>query len=204
MPIDVLEQLAGLCLLALILLWSGARGDSRRDVDRGIVARRGARDSSGARYWRADQQRRNADDIHRRAVRGGEQCIHCGLRRVRTVALIRTALEPRQFGWLRRSAALEQLERSAAMLLETLAEESHMPAAEKTEASLQWKHRFASALPRLREAGLQVGDDVEAGAAEYVRLRSGWNAPVNGLADFLGHPRHQIDVSDVMPAHGKD
>jgi hypothetical protein len=120
-------------------------------------------------------------------------------------ALIRTALDARHFGWVRGSAALEQLERSARLLLATLAEEGHMATAdaEKSGAPLRWKHRFASALPRLREAGLQVNDDVEAGAAEYVRLRSGWDAPVNGLADVLGYTRQQIDAS-TRPAHGKD
>ena len=120
-------------------------------------------------------------------------------------ALIRTALEPQHYEWVRRSAALEQLERSAGMLLKTLSEESHLPAAdvERNETAL-WKHRFASALPRLREAGLPVSDDVEAGAAEYVRLRANWDAPVNRLADFLGYRPQQIDVSKWMAAHGRD
>ena len=122
-----------------------------------------------------------------------------------TAALIRTALDPQEYGWVRRSVALEQLERSAGMLLKTLAEESHMPAkdAEQHESRSRWKHRFSSALPRLREGGLRVSDDVEAAAAEYVRLRAGWDAPVNGLADFLGYARHQIGVGDVMPAPGR-
>lgn len=120
-------------------------------------------------------------------------------------ALIRTALDASQYGWVRRSAALEQLERSAAMLLATLEEESHLRAgdAEGSTAALRWKHRFASALPRLREAGIAVTDDVDAGASEYVRLRAEWDAPVNGLAGFLGYARDQIDAS-VVPAHGKD
>ena len=123
-----------------------------------------------------------------------------------TAALIRTALAPREYGWVSRSVALEQMEGAARMLLRTLTEESHAPAedANNSAARLRWKHRFAAALPRLREAGLQVTDDVEAGAAEYVRLRTDWDAPVNGLADFLGYRRQQVDVTEVMPAHGKD
>ena len=115
------------------------------------------------------------------------------------VALIRTALDPRPFGWIRRSAALAQLDESARMLLATLAEENHMPAipSDVNAAALRWKHRFASTLPTLREAGIAVSDDVEAGAAEYVRLRAGWDARVDGLGRFLGYERQQVDVSTV-------
>jgi hypothetical protein len=42
---------------------------------------------------------------------------------------------------------------------------------------------------------MEVTHDVEARAAEYVRLRAGWDGPVNGVADFLGYAREQIDVS---------
>jgi len=45
-----------------------------------------------------------------------------------TTALIRTALDARHFGWVRGSAALEQLEESARLLLATLAEATHVPA----------------------------------------------------------------------------
>ena len=114
-----------------------------------------------------------------------------------TTALIRTALGARQFGWVRNSAALEQLEGSARLLLGTLAEESHVPVdrVQRGAAAGQWERRFTSALPRLRDAGVEVTDDVEAGAAEYVRLREGWEGPVVAVASLLGYARKQIDVS---------
>jgi hypothetical protein len=40
-----------------------------------------------------------------------------------------------------------------------------------------------------------VTDDVEAGAAEYVRLRAGWAGQANSLGHFLGYAPGQIDVS---------
>jgi hypothetical protein len=112
-------------------------------------------------------------------------------------ALIRTALDARQFGWVRHSAALEQLEGSARLLLGTLAEESHVRVdrVQRSAAAGQWERRFTSALPRLRHASVAVTDDVEAGAAEYVRLREGWEGPVAGVAGLLGYTREQIDVS---------
>jgi hypothetical protein len=112
--------------------------------------------------------------------------------------LVRTALDARQFGWVRGSAALQQLEASARLLLGTLAEESHVPVdtGRTTGATGRWRRRFTSALPRLRHAGVEVTDDVEAGMAEYVRLREGWEGPVLRVAGPLGYTREQIDVSE--------
>ena len=112
-------------------------------------------------------------------------------------ALIRTALDARQFGWVRGSAALEQLEGSARLLLGTLAEESHVREVrvERSEAAGRWEQRFTSALARLRRAGVEVTDDVDGGMAEYVRLREGWEGPVVAVANLLGCRREQIDVS---------
>jgi hypothetical protein len=113
-----------------------------------------------------------------------------------TTALIRTALDARHFGWVRGSAALEQLEGSARMLLDTLAQETHVPpdSAQTNGAAARWERRFTTALPRLRHAGIEVTDDVEAGLAEYVRLRKSWDAPVVRLAGLLGYTPEQIDV----------
>jgi hypothetical protein len=77
-------------------------------------------------------------------------------------ALIRTALDAHRFGWVRRSAALEQLHGSARMLLDTLARESRVP------------------------MGSGVTDDVDAGMAEYVPLRADWDVPIASLTNFLG------------------
>jgi hypothetical protein len=114
-----------------------------------------------------------------------------------SAALIRTALDARQFGWVRRSAALEQLEGSARMLLDTLARESGVPAGsvDGNEAAVRCHQRFTSAVVRLQHAGMEVTDDVDAGAAEYERLRAGWEVPVVRLADFLGYTPQQIDAS---------
>ena len=112
-------------------------------------------------------------------------------------ALIRTALDAHHFGWVRGSAALEQLEGSARMLLEALAQETHVPlgAGQRSGAAGRWERRFTAALPRLRHAGIDVTDDAEAGLAEYVRLRESCDVPVVRLAGLLGYTPEQIDVS---------
>ena len=65
---------------------------------------------------------------------------------------------------------------------------------ERNAAAGQWERRFTSALPRLRHAGMDVTDDVDAGVAEYIRLREGWERPVVAVAGLLGYTREQIDV----------
>ena len=57
------------------------------------------------------------------------------------------------------------------------------------------ERRFTSACRRRRQAGVVVTVAVEVGVAEYVRLRDGWEGPVVGVADLLGHTREQIDVN---------
>jgi hypothetical protein len=120
-------------------------------------------------------------------------------------ALIRTALGARQFAWVRHSAALEQLEGSARMLLDTLARESGVPvgSVDGNETAVRCHHRFTSAVARLQHAGMDVTDDVEAGAAEYVRLRAAWDVPAVRLAGFLGYTPQQIDVSTERIGHAR-
>ena len=120
-------------------------------------------------------------------------------------ALIRTALDVRQFGWVRGSAALEQLEGSTRLLLTTMSEETQVAPAggETSEATARWGRRFSAALARLRQAGIQVTDDVHAGTAEYVRTRAGWEGRIAGLAELLGYPPQQIDASSERNAHAR-
>ena len=120
-------------------------------------------------------------------------------------ALIRTALDAHQFGWVRRSAALEQLQGSARMLLDTLARESRVPTggADGIEAAVPCRRRFTSAVARLQRPGVTVTDDVDAGVAEYLRLRADWDVRVARHADFLGYTPGQIDVSIERIAHAR-
>jgi hypothetical protein len=114
-------------------------------------------------------------------------------------ALLTTALDDEQFGWIKTSAALAQLEDSALMLLQTLSEVSHEglaprePHREPAESVHRWQQRFAAAITQLRRAGLPITADEAAAAAEYVRLRSRWNASLESLASALGYEIEDID-----------
>ena len=74
------------------------------------------------------------------------------------------------------------------MLLEALAQESHLPpdGAQRSGASGRWERRFTTALPRLRHAGIVLTDDIEAGLAEYAAAGS-WDALLIRLAGHAGN-----------------
>jgi hypothetical protein len=127
-------------------------------------------------------------------------------------ALVRTALDERELGWLQESAALDELERTTTMLLRTLAESS--PALARTPVDMTrsneiWSARYALAVARMREAGIPTRTDQESGAREYVELRARWQAEIEALADALGWSREEVDrparepVGSRVPGRGR-
>lgn len=113
-----------------------------------------------------------------------------------TAALVRTALDPRELGWLQESAALSELERTGVLLLETLNRDftSHLgQAAGDAEPSERWRQRYDRALQRLRAAGIPTRADVEAGAREYVEARARWEPGIEALAPVLGYRVDDVD-----------
>jgi hypothetical protein len=86
---------------------------------------------------------------------------------------------------------------SLMQLLGTFAQESHVPA-----DGVERSRSGAMGTPlHLRPAAIvapwpgEVTDDVEAGLAEYARLRESWDALLVRLAGLLGYTPEQIDVS---------
>jgi hypothetical protein len=124
-------------------------------------------------------------------------------------ALIRTALDSRELGWLQESAALTELERTSALLLRTL--NQHFPMHPRTSADSggsheRWRQRYEQALQRLREAGIPTRADPEAGAREYVELRANWQPGIEALAPVLGYRIEEVDTaggSGRSPAAGR-
>ena len=127
-------------------------------------------------------------------------------------ALVRTALDERELGWLQESAALDELERTTTMLLRTLAESS--PALARTPVDMTrsneiWSARYALAVARMREAGIPTRTDQESGAREYAELRARWQAEIEALADALGWSREEVDrparepVGSRVPGRGR-
>lgn len=111
-------------------------------------------------------------------------------------ALLRTALDPRELGWLQESAALTELEKASAMLLHTLCESfpghDRRPV-DTAPAHERWSRRYESAVRRMRDAGIPLRADQDAGLREYLELRASWEPPIEGLADALGWSMEEVD-----------
>jgi hypothetical protein len=113
-------------------------------------------------------------------------------------ALARTALDPRELGWLQESAALAELETVSVLLLRTLNERfpvRHVLSMDKLGSQQGWRQRYAQALLRLRRAGIPTRADEEAGAREYVELRARWEPQIEALAPALGLRMEEVDAA---------
>lgn len=113
-------------------------------------------------------------------------------------ALIRTALDPNELGWLQKSAGLAELERTSALLLRTLKENfpvHHGPSADGTQSRERGRLRYERALLRMREAEIPTRGDTEAGAREYVELRASWEPDIQAVAPALGYRMEEVDTA---------
>jgi hypothetical protein len=116
-----------------------------------------------------------------------------------TVTLIRSALDDNHHGWLKESAAVEQLWRASIVLVATLEEtfplggEHERPMLSDQEATDRWRRRYQSGVQRLRRAGIEVTADEQAGADAYVSLRSRWDPLIARLAPAMAYRMDEID-----------
>jgi hypothetical protein len=110
-------------------------------------------------------------------------------------ALVRTALDPGELGWLQESAALAELEQTSALLLRTLDRNFLVHHATATQSREPWWLRYERALLRLRGAGIPTRPDPEAGAREYVELRATWEPGIEAVAPALGFRMEEIDTA---------
>ncbi len=113
-------------------------------------------------------------------------------------ALIRTALDPRELGWLQQSAAVSELERSSNLLLRTLT--GHFPvhvepSANNAGSRERSRLRYEQAIVRLREAGIPTRGDTHVGAREYVETRAVWEPEIEALAPALGYRMEEVDAA---------
>ena len=114
------------------------------------------------------------------------------------VALIRTALDDDKAGWLKRSAALDHLERGGLVLIDTLhrvylRDEGAGPEIPAPETVQAWRARFIRAAAVMRAAGQPVRRDIARSADRYVQLRNRWNDPLMKLGGGIGHEPQAID-----------
>ena len=82
------------------------------------------------------------------------------------------------------------------MLLRTLKENFPVheePSADSAPSRERWRRRYGQAVQRLRKAGIPTREDVDAGAREYVELRSTWEPGIEALAPALGYRMQEVD-----------
>ncbi|QNN52825.1 potassium channel family protein [Nocardioides mesophilus] len=111
-----------------------------------------------------------------------------------TAALVRTSLCPRRYRSLIRSAGLHQLESAAMQLLDELIPEAH-PGAVDDEQRRAWEERFHRSRSALARAGLEVVDDEDRGAREYVARRADWDNSLRALAHAGVYDWDRIEAS---------
>lgn len=122
------------------------------------------------------------------------------------VTLIKSALDDRKFGWLKESAAVEQLWRASVRLITVMAwnfmpgGEGGAPTTPPDDATLdRWRRRYHAAVRRLQQAGIETLADDAAGAEAYVALRQKWDGHLSRFAGFMMHTMSEIDPEGTRP-----
>jgi hypothetical protein len=112
-----------------------------------------------------------------------------------TISLIKSVLDEKEFGWLRHSAAVEELWNASMLELKTLAKNFIPDANVKAPPDLQkrtlWQRRYEAAVERIKKSGIKTRKD---GAEEYISLRSQWDGYITQLA-----PRFAFDMDEIDP-----
>jgi len=120
--------------------------------------------------------------------------------------LIETALDDDAYANVKRWAVTDKLGAASRLLAETL-DDAFVPdryaEASKNgpddETRERWRRRYRAALRTLRDAGLRTTADEDAGAVEYVRLRSDWDAHVAPLVHYDAYAMQTVDPATAQP-----
>jgi hypothetical protein len=126
------------------------------------------------------------------------------------VTLIRSAIDDNSYGWLKRSAAVEQLWGASLLLVRTL-ERTFVPGAtpgggerpHKASTGL-WRERYFAALSLLQQAGIETVTDERKGADVCASLREQWDLDIQRMAPYLAYEMEDIDpvTHGVAKQHG--
>lgn len=114
-----------------------------------------------------------------------------------TVSLIKSALDDKEYGWLKESAAVTDLWRAAMKELQTLARD-FLPKDEDLDSLpdrkivKRWRKRYDDAVQRLDAAGIKTKQD---GVEDYVALRRQWHQYVYKLAPKFAYDMNEIDTA---------
>jgi hypothetical protein len=126
-----------------------------------------------------------------------------------TVALIKSTLSDQWYGWLKESAAVNQLWRGSMHLMTFLTDSflpGGIPDADEPDEQLQqrWRDRYRAALRRLRQADIHTIEDESAGEETYVNLRMRWDRFIRALADHMAYDIDVIDPAGANPAAAEE
>jgi hypothetical protein len=116
-----------------------------------------------------------------------------------TVSLIKSALDNEEYGWLKESAAVNDLWRASMKELQTLArdflpnEDFNVPPDPRTIE--RWRKRYEMGVDRIKAAGAKTTPN---GAEDYISLRKQWDRMVYMLA-----PKFAFDLNEVDTAMAK-
>jgi hypothetical protein len=118
-----------------------------------------------------------------------------------TVSLIKSALYDEKYRWLRDTGPVAQLW-EASMLLVTTLENTFLPHGAPDRESQpdqqtrdRWRARYRAAVQRLRQAGIEIPADGEAGADAYISCRRQWDHHITNLAPSMAYSMEEIDAA---------
>lgn len=118
-----------------------------------------------------------------------------------TVSLIKSALDDQKYGWLKQAGAVAQLWEASMMLLIML-ENTFLPhgapdreAQPDQQTRDRWRARYHAALLRLRQAGIEITADGQAGAEAYIACRMQWDHHITNLAPSMAYRMEEIDTA---------
>jgi hypothetical protein len=118
-----------------------------------------------------------------------------------TVSLIRSALDDQDHRWLKEAGGVAHLWEASMMLVTTLEDTflpqgaPHREARPDPQTRERWRARYHAALLRLRQAGVPVTRDGEAGAEAYIACRMQWDHHITNLAPAMAYRMDEIDVA---------
>lgn len=111
--------------------------------------------------------------------------------------LINTALAPKPYQPLIGSSAVTELENGGLNLLNQITNSFlGQGVLEQSSCKPDWRKRYFNAIEYLQKHGIEVVDDLESGADQYVAYREQWDQIVVGLAKYMKYSWHQINSSN--------
>jgi hypothetical protein len=115
-----------------------------------------------------------------------------------TVSLIRSALDDKEYGYLKKAVAVEQLWRGNILQLRTLTKNlipnANVEAPIDAHTRDHWRKRYEMGVERLKQAGIKT---VPSGMEDYISLRTQWDRYITLLAPTFDYDMNEIDTALV-------